>query len=635
MIGYFKYTTGNAFTLSGDNYTGLFNVVDGVAYTGKSLTSSSKVLSSSNTFLSNAFLRNFEFDRTTTPVDRTVIKRPSISPRNIIDQTFMDTNLQLLNLNNLNLYALNIVSNTDILDFSNSTKGGNSYFLGASSSSTDLRNDNLSLAKDNSFPIQIDPFSTVDKIPDVDVLDETVDSNLFVYDDESYFYFITTLTNSYTFSGSFVNGGGLIRLHDDPFAGNSRFTYDNNTDILYSLHDQQQNSPLGSQLNLYDNSFISPCRVFKLVDRITLPFMALDDTIEIGNNLLGYRRSAEVGGQILIELHDKYSLKYIDTIYPGNENEIIVAFDIRDSDDSILVITKPGPGEDNEFYYIYHIDVDVLGRSGPDTGYVLNNPEILNRYMPSYQYNAKTDTKIYFSGSDSNIFTLNDEGAISTRFISNPAAVAGVPSIDNLLYLKTMYFDDTRERFNLIEKKFNSNLLRSNFFNNINLLVAKNNSNMFYFLHNIGRIYLFKDSSLAYKNYIPIDLPNSYEDITSCESSLGISINSELQNIIKDTINIYLNASIIPIEEIVDDIPVLSKFVSYEGMEVDFRNFELHENEELTYDAVSRVFNAIYELQVAIINTITSGEGAPGPGRPEEVGFGPSGNEVVPRGDNY
>ena len=171
-----------------------------------------------------------------------------------------------------------------------------------------------------------------------------------------------------------------------------------------------------------------------------------------------------------------------------------------------------------------------------------------------------------------------------------------------------MYFDDTRERFNLIEKKFNSNLLRSNFFNNINLLVAKNNSNLFYLLHNIGRIYLFKDSSLAYKNYIPLDLPNLYEKITSCESSLGISINSELQNIIKDTINIYLNASIIPIKEIVEGVPVLSKYVSYEGMEVNFRNFEFHENEEVTYDAISRVFNVIYELQVAIINTITSGE---------------------------
>ena len=235
MINYFKYTTGNAFTLSGDNYTGLFNIVNGVAYTGKSLTASSKVLSSSDTFLSNCFLNKFEFDRTTSAVDKAVIKQPAISPRNIIDQTFIDTNLQCLNLNNLYLYALNIVSNTDILDFANTTKAGSSYFLGASSSSTDLRNNDLTLAKDNSFPIQIDPFSTVDKIPDVDVLDETIDSTLFVYDDESYFYFTTTSTNSYTFSGSFVHNGSLVRLYDDPFEGNSKFTYDSNTDVLYSL----------------------------------------------------------------------------------------------------------------------------------------------------------------------------------------------------------------------------------------------------------------------------------------------------------------------------------------------------------------------------------------------------------------
>tara|TARA_R110000787_G_scaffold260954_3_gene366254 strand:+ start:367 stop:2247 length:1881 start_codon:yes stop_codon:yes gene_type:complete len=602
MIDYFKYTTGNAFTLSGDDYTGLFNIVDGVAYSGKSITASSKVLSSSDTFLSNCFLDKFEFDRTTTPVDKTVIKKPSISPRNIIDQTFIDTNLQLLNLNNLNLYALNIVSNTNILDFANSTKGGNSYFLGASSSSTDLRNDNLSLAKDNSFPIQIDPFSTVDKILGVDVLDETIDSTLFVYDNESYFYFTTTPTNSYTFSGSFVHNSGLVRIYDDPFAGNSKFTYDNNTDVLYSLK--------GNELSLYDNSFINPCRVFKLVDKITLPFTPLDATIEIGSNLLGYRSPTGATGIPVIQLHDKYSLKFIDTIQPSSTSEVIVAFDIRDTDDSILIITDPGT-EDSKtgfYYYMYHVDVDKIGKSSENTRYVLPSPTKLNRYKPYYKYNTKTEIKVYFSGSDSNIFTLNDQGSISTRFISNPAEAAGLPSIDNLLYLEDMYFDDTRERFNLIEKKFNSNLLRSNFFNNINLLVAKNNSNLFYLLHNIGRIYLFKDSSLAYKNYIPLDLPNLYEKITSCESSLGISINSELQNIIKDTINIYLNASIIPIKEIVEGVPVLSKYVSYEGMEVNFRNFEFHENEEVTYDAISRVFNVIYELQVAIINTITSGE---------------------------
>ena len=169
-----------------------------------------------------------------------------------------------------------------------------------------------------------------------------------------------------------------------------------------------------------------------------------------------------------------------------------------------------------------------------------------------------------------------------------------------------MYFDTTRERFDKIEKKFNSNLLRSNFFNNINLLLAKNSSNLFYLLHNVGRIYLFKDSNLQYKNYIPLDLPNLYEKITSCESSLGISLNSELQNIIKDTINIYLNGSKIPVKEIVKGIPILRKYVSYKGIDLNFRDFEFHENEEVTYSSISRVFNEIYQLQVAIINIITA-----------------------------
>ena len=595
MIDYFKYTTGNAFTLSGDNYTGLFNITDGIAYTGKTFTSSSKVLSSSDTFLSNCFLRKFEFDRTTTRVDKSIIKRPSVSPRNIIDQNFIDANLQCLNLNNLYLYSLNIVSNPDILDFANSTADGTSYFLGMSSSSTDLRNNDFSLAKDNTFPIQIDPFSTVDNIPGLEVLDDTVDSTLFVYDDESYFYFTTTPTNSYTFSGSFVHNGGLTRLVDDPFQGNSKFTYDNNTDVLYSL--------AGEVLSLYDNSFINPCRVFKLVDQITLPEIPIDDVVEIGNNLLGYRFISDSG--ISINIRDKYSLTHISNISVMIPQEEILAFDIRDSDDSILIITQPPIDPDTEDFFtynMYHVDSELLG--GSDDDLVLSNPKTINRYKPFYDFNVKEEIRVYFSGSDSNIFTLNDEGSITTRFISNPAEVAGVPSIDNLLYLKDMYFDDTQERFNLIEKKFNSNLLKSNYFNNINLILTKNSSNLFYLLHNIGRIYLFKDSSLEYKNYIPLDLPNLYEKIISCESSLGISINSELQNIIKDTVSIYLNASIIPIKELISGIPLLSKFVSYEGMDVNFRDFEFHENEEVNYNTVSRVFNKLYTLQKAVLDSI-------------------------------
>ena len=74
-----------------------------------------------------------------------------------------------------------------------------------------------------------------------------------------------------------------------------------------------------------------------------------------------------------------------------------------------------------------------------------------------------------------------------------------------------MFFDTTYEKFNLIEKKFNSNLLPSNNYNNLSLHVVNNDTNLFYFLHNIGRIYLIKESTIAYKNLIPLTLKRLYE----------------------------------------------------------------------------------------------------------------------------
>ena len=162
MIDYFKYTTGNLFTLSGAEYDGLFNITDGKAFTGKSYSTSSKLLSASQTFLTNCFLNSFEFDRTTSPVDSNLIEPPIISPRNIIDQNFIDRNLQILNINNLKIFAQNITANPDLFDFINSVENKDSYFLGLSSSSKDIRNDDTKVSKTNSFPIQVDPFSYID-----------------------------------------------------------------------------------------------------------------------------------------------------------------------------------------------------------------------------------------------------------------------------------------------------------------------------------------------------------------------------------------------------------------------------------------------------------------------------------------
>ena len=54
----------------------------------------------------------------------------------------------------------------------------------------------------------------------------------------------------------------------------------------------------------------------------------------------------------------------------------------------------------------------------------------------------------------------------------------------------------------------------------------------------------------------------------------------------------------------VEEIPVLADYVTYDGTEVNFRNFEFHENEEVTYSVVSRVFNQLHALQKTILDTI-------------------------------
>ena len=160
------------------------------------------------------------------------------------------------------------------------------------------------------------------------------------------------------------------------------------------------------------------------------------------------------------------------------------------------------------------------------------------------------------------------------------------------------------ERFNLIEKKFNSNILRSNYFNYINYIVAKNETDLFFLLHNIGRIYLFKESNLLYQNFVPLDLKNLYEKIISCESSLGSTLNSEIQNIIKDTVNIFLSLSLIPAATISDGIPILRDYITYKGLDINFRDIEFHENEAVDYNVISRVINQLFELQQQVLNSI-------------------------------
>ena len=115
---------------------------------------------------------------------------------------------------------------------------------------------------------------------------------------------------------------------------------------------------------------------------------------------------------------------------------------------------------------------------------------------------------------------------------------------------------------------------------------------------------MFKESKLLYQNFVPLDLKNLYEKIISCESGIGISINSEIQNIIKDTVSIFLNLSLIPSFGVEGGIPVLRDYTTNEGLDINFRDMEFHENEAVNYSVVSRVINQLFEMQRQVLNSI-------------------------------
>ena len=202
------------------------------------------------------------------------------------------------------------------------------------------------------------------------------------------------------------------------------------------------------------------------------------------------------------------------------------------------------------------------------------------------------------------MFLLRDYNGATTRFITNPTYPAGFFSSNNLQFLPNSYFGYTEEQFGNSRLTWNSNNLPSNQTNYINFLMEESNGNVFSLFQNTGRIYLTRTDKLIYDNILPLDLANTYDRELGCESSLGISLNSEIESILKDTLKIYVNLALIITGTTLEGVPVLARYNSYPNIDLDFRDFEFHENEEINYNVVSRVFDSLYNLQRNVLDSI-------------------------------
>jgi len=351
----------------------------------------------------------------------------------------------------------------------------------------------------------------------------------------------------------------------------------------------------------------------QLKNKITFTAVAVDNKIKIGNKLKGYITGAGTNRSIILsEINSKQEFNTINTVL---DFEKIIAFDISSVDDSIIIITNIN--EECSVLNLYRLDPNNIQDLDPDNTYNMSSETggdvvagfmgFIQRYKTStadYDFCPVTNIDIEFSTIDSNGYILKDNGNVITSFITNPGGPASFSSRDSLLYPPENLWDELNEKPDRSQLKWNTTKLKSNYFNNINFLHGQYNNEVYTLLHNIGRIYLSASNRILYNNFVPLDLINNYKPVLGSESSLGISLNSELQAILKDALNIFYNVNIIPVPKIVDGVTVLGGYTSPEKIIINFKDLEFHENEEVNYNTVWRVFSQIYEFQKFIMQKI-------------------------------
>lgn len=629
MINYFKYTSGNAFTLSGVDYSGFVNINDNKPYTGRTKNSFSVELSSKDNFLSRSLLEKREFDNSPTAFTTNKLNSLEYSPRNVLSNDFLKKNFNILYKNNLSLFSLGQVYNNSYLDTSNfkdeQTLGG---FFGLSSTTIDDRDDDNKTHKDLDTSYHIDPFKGADKnrFPDLCELDNTKRSYIETYED-GFVYTITTNSKTIAFSGNFTGEIEKIRNStiQNALANVKRLDVDKANGLIYSPTIESDGL---NYTNIYDRDIYRACTRLKLVDKIkTSNFRVINNNISFGKNY-----------KVVQVIDDEFNINL--EISPNNTSEILATIPIsslnnpeyvkvesRFTDDLLLIVTKPV--SNTSIYNIYFIDipefllnkeipvpkvidrvilnskyksptnkdsaVTVFGTVNETTGYYyplfvdrsavsefslttpreITFPEVPGKvfyyaadylnFNPPLKVNGeenrpdglfiyRNDNSIInldvsFSDYDSNLFTIKDNGNVTERMVTNPVPVTSFLDPADLLLPPDILFNSPY-KFNTNSWKFNTNRLESNRVAFIDTHTDTFKEKTYVYYHNVGRIFFSSDSLNKKRiSLVPADLQSFFNpDIfdTICETSLGINLNVLIQDILRDTINIYNNFTRIP-----------------------------------------------------------------------------------------
>jgi len=589
MKSYYKYTSGESFTLNDTDYHGFFSVENENVFTGKLSSIKSEPLVKKHTLLSDVYSNKLELDNVYKNINKTIPYYSNVF--DLINKQEIDRLSTSIEYNNLKMFGGGIMGNPYLYNM----ERNNNHFYGFSDTDVDLETLHTNTQLTDSIP-----FSYTTKWEFLD----RIKSGEFVVDGDGKFKYIcsTGLVN-YIIKGDFIGDTPITILDGYPKYLHPDFT--TTPDYTHSIYHDVEDSKVvfvnDDFIEIYDSSNFYDCDNLPLIDKIKL--IPTDTTEYFWNNVnfkfsgttakwgdrytivndnnpkfikFGKNIRTSLNGSILSII-----VKYSSTVYKTIDLSLfdvgeILELSINPVDDNILILNKI-----SDKLYIMVLDVENISDNTPINTLL----ESISLDMPWYV--------IKFSEIDSNIFYIYNSKEYQARYLTHPSYPYGRLENGRLLYHDAFKWNEAFEKFSQTSIIFGSTIHESNTYNNIISCETVKNGKMYMLHHNIGRLYtLHQPLSERYMTNIPIDLIKYTNPVKCCNSSLGVYFNTIIINNTKDTLNIFNKSSgSFKFEEFkVSTIPITD-------LDYNVKDFYINGNETFNVTAIQRITQSVTNLQ--------------------------------------
>lgn len=569
MISYFKYTDGNAFTLDGQDYRGMLNVIDNEAFTGAIYSSSSKILSSKGNFYSSLFLTKENYINAANTSLRDSILPVNIYPRSILTINSLLEIFETLNSNNIKLYKAGL--RYDPLYY-------NIYYRETST----LPSTYCLSAYNSTYKCQRLPLNSlrIDGENNSDLFTLTKNQekqgSLFISLSDSFKYY-----NNKVVASGIVNALSSITFNTgitDPNFSHEALSFDKYNELIYQSNDDS--------FNIFTYDFYSPNNQVYLVDRISTT--ETSTVTNKFNSAYGSNyRSVIVTDQGLfkIEIYSLKDFKLLKTLTPELLKLNAISKIAQRFEDDLLVVLGY---RNNELILQTYDIVDLLLYDTVLSEISITNTSGSIESNPDFIELSNFDSDIiffkYYSGSGLS--------SIQFRSLTSSRSPLVTYSFENLSI--------NSAQVNNVINEINQNIQTTN-----NIAFKKDVQEIldikFYPTDSINNIiftsdFFRTDNYSLIDNIVPLSLKQNYTSNNISDNSLGLTLNSLFKSIIQDTITLYYIFS--------------QKFTTGVNQptylsDLETNDFYLYGNESINVSVLNRVLKRIYDVQYFLASTIT------------------------------